>query len=504
MKILASNQIHEVDRYTIIHEPISSGDLMERAATACYGWITTRYPDKTMVKIFIGPGNNGGDGLAIAYLLLQAGYQVHTYVLFPQNKFSQDALQKFQRLMEGYENTVFLIKEPYIPVISPGDLVIDALFGTGLTRPLSGYPSHLINQINKSGAQIIAIDVPSGLFCDTNEGNNRDTIIKAHHTLTFGMPKLAFMFAENYVYSGELHILDIKLHPAGIEEQETRNFYLSREDIVPLLKTRSKFAHKGIFGHALLISGSFGKMGAAVMASKACLKTGVGLLTSHIPRKGYDILQTSVPEAMVSLDNNYDMVSEFPDQVKYNAIGIGPGIGTSHETTDVLREVLSKAALPIVMDADALNIMAMNQWLLCMIPPLTILTPHPKEFDRLAGESPNSYKRYLNQLDFSKKYNVIIVLKGAHTSITTPKGNCWFNSTGNPGMATAGSGDVLTGIILSFLAQGYEPETAAMLGVYLHGLAGDIALSMSSVESMIASDIINHIGNAFNNIRNNS
>jgi NAD(P)H-hydrate epimerase len=501
MKILSANQIREVDKYTIEHEPISSADLMERASLACSDWIVEHYPKSQTVKIFVGPGNNGGDGLCIAYFLLMAGFHVQAYVLYSPERMTNESMQKFQRLMEFYEEAVFPIQELYTPEVNSSDLVIDALFGTGLTRALSGYPSLLIGIINKSGAETIAIDVPSGLFCDSNEGNNRDTIIRARHTLTFQAPKLAFMFAENYGYTGDVHVLDIKLHPDAIEEQESKLYFQQVDDFEYLLKTRKKFDHKGVFGHALLIAGSYGKMGAAVLASRACLRTGVGLLTTHVPRKGYEIIQTTVPESMVSLDINEELVSELPYNDKFTAMGVGPGIGTSHETTDTIRELLSKTNAPIVMDADALNILSQNQWLLCMVPPLTILTPHPKEFDRLAGENPNGYKRFQSQLDFSRKYNVIIVLKGAYTSITTPDGEAWFNSTGNPGMATAGSGDVLTGIILSLLAQGYEPIAAARLGVYLHGLAGDIALTKNSYESIVSGDIINHIGNAFNKIR---
>ena len=501
MKILSASQIREVDKFTIDHEPISSADLMERASLVCSRWIVKNYPKTELIKVFIGPGNNGGDGLCIAYFLLVAGFNVHAYMLSPADKISGDALLKFQQLKEFQETAVSIIQEPYSPEILSTDLVVDALFGTGLTRPLSGVPALLINRINNSGAEIIAIDVPSGLFCESNESNSPNSIIKANHTLTFQMPKLAFMFAENYGYTGEVHILDIGLHPTGIDIQESKNNFLQVNDFEHQLKRRKKFDHKGVFGHALLIAGSYGKMGAAVLASRACMRTGVGLLTSHIPRKGFEIVQTTIPEAMVSLDTNDEFVSEIPESEKYTAVGVGPGIGTSSQTIDLIRNVLSKTNVPLVLDADALNILSQNQWLLCMIPPLTILTPHPKEFDRLAGENTDGYSRFLSQLDFSRKFNIIIVLKGAFTSITTPKGECWFNSTGNPGMATAGSGDVLTGIILSLLAQGYTPELAARLGVYIHGLAGDIALTKNSVESIVSGDIINYIGHAFNKIR---
>lgn len=503
MKILTASQIREVDKYTIEHEPISSSDLMERAAATCSRWIIERYSKSRDVKIFVGPGNNGGDGLCIAYHLLLAGYNVHAYIPFPREKFSPDTLLKYQRLMEHQDKAVFLVQEPYVPVINANDLVIDALFGTGLSRPLSGFVALIINHINKSSAEKISIDVPSGLFCDSNDGNIRDNIIKANHTLTFEVPKLMFLFAENYVYTGEMHVLNIGLHKDGLDRQETTSYFQTINNFRTVLKKRGKFDHKGTFGHALLVAGSYGKMGAAVLSSQACLRAGVGLLTTHIPRKGYEIMQTSVPEAMVSLDQENEVITEMPSLEKIDAIGVGPGLGTSFQTTDMLRELLAKTTVPLILDADALNILAQNQWLLCMLPHNTILTPHPKEFDRLAGDNINGHKRFLAQLEFSKKYNIIIVLKGAFTSITTPKGQSWFNSTGNPGMATAGSGDVLTGIILSLLAQGYDPVTAARLGVFLHGLAGDMALRKNSYESLLSGDIIKHTGNAFNKIRDN-
>jgi NAD(P)H-hydrate epimerase len=476
---------------------------MERAAATCSRWIIDRYAKTKDVKIFIGPGNNGGDGLCIAYHLLNAGYNVHAYIPFPRDKFTSDTLAKYQRLMEYQDKAVFFVQEPYVPVIHPNDLVIDALFGTGLSRPLSGFVALIINHINKSSAEKISIDVPSGLFCDSNDGNIRENIIKANHTLTFQMPKLMFLFAENYVFTGEMHLLDIGLHKEGTNMQETNYYFQTIDNFRPILKRRGKFDHKGTFGHALLVAGSYGKMGAAVLSSNACLRAGVGLLTTHIPKTGYQIIQTAVPEAMTSLDHENEIITEMPNLDKIDAIGIGPGIGMSFQTVDMMRELLSKSTVPMILDADALNILAQNQWLLCMLPSNTILTPHPKEFDRLAGDNINGHKRFLSQIEFSKKYNIIVVLKGAYTSITTPKGQCWFNSTGNPGMATAGSGDVLTGIILSLLAQGYEPVMAARLGVFIHGLAGDIALTKNSMESLLSSDIIKHTGNAFNKIRDN-
>jgi len=408
MKILSANQIREVDSYTILHEPVASADLMERAALVCANWVKDRYPSTFPVKIFAGLGNNGGDGLAIAYLLISSGYNVTTYILNSPEKFSTDALNKFERLQLNFQNTIKFLEEPNCPDILPSDIVIDALFGTGLTRPANGYAAKLICHINISGATVVSIDIPSGLFSDSDESNNRSAIIQAAHTLTFELPKLMFMFPDNSIYTGTWHLLKIGLHPKAIDIQECENYYQEASELQNFIKPRSRFAHKGSFGHALLFAGSFGKIGAAVLASKACLKSGVGLLTTHLPRKGYEILQISSPETMVSLDVHYDVITEVPALEKYSAIGMGPGMGKSDETVDVLREIITKSALPLVLDADAINILAEHQWLLNMIPPNTIITPHLKEFERLAGTYNSGYKRYLAQIDFSQKYNLII------------------------------------------------------------------------------------------------
>jgi NAD(P)H-hydrate epimerase len=500
MKILSCEQIRETDLFTINNEPIQSIDLMERAAKQCFNWLKVKFDNSRIFKIFTGPGNNGGDGLAIARMLFNEGYQVMVYLLANPEKLSPDALINYNRCLETGNYIHHLETDTDIDDFGKNDIIIDAIFGSGLSRVVEGIAASAIDLINKSNLPVISIDIPSGLFADNNTINNNSCIVRAHYTLTFQIPKLAFLFAENEPFVGELVILDIQLHKKGIEMQESDCFLTEIPDIKRTIKKRPKFAHKGSFGHALLIAGSYGKMGAVTLSSKACLRAGVGLLTSHIPKTGYAIVQSAIPEAMVSIDSDDEIFTLPPDLFKYTAIGIGPGIGTNTQTALALSEIIKLAEVPIVLDADAINIISNNPGLLGIISENTILTPHPGEFDRLVGPSKTGYDRYLKQIEFSKKHKIIVVLKGAYTSISNTNGRSYFNSTGNPGMATAGSGDVLTGIILSLLAQGYKPLDAAIAGVFIHGLAGDISLEDSSQEALIASDIINNLGKAFKKV----
>jgi len=362
--------------------------------------------------------------------------------------------------------------------------------------------------INQSDCTVVSIDMPSGLFFDNNNENDLNKIIHAHYTLTFQQPKLSFFFAENAAYTGQWKVLNIGLLPEAIEKQNSRYHVLQKKDIAAYIQPRNKFAHKGDFGHACLIAGSHGMMGACVLAAKACLRTGVGLVTTHIPQGENVIVQTSVPEALVSLDENPEVISQIPDLNSFSAIAIGPGIGKKQETQQAMLTLFylkntrkTNFSGSLVLDADALNILSENRDWLDMLPPNSILTPHPKEFDRLAGKSENSYQRHLKQIKMARKYSVFIVLKGAHTSIATPDGSCFFNTTGNPGMATAGSGDVLTGIIVSLLAQGWSPHRAACTGVWLHGAAGDIVALKSGQQALIAGDIIKNIGKAYKKLK---
>jgi len=502
MKILNSQQTREWDAFTIVNEPILSIDLMERASKSLFSWIVGHYNNTASFVIFAGSGNNGGDALALARLLHYDGYlNLKVVLLKIGDKLSVDCETNLDRLTSNTNVSITPIDEgDDFPEITPDDIVIDGIFGSGLTRPVLGYWASLIHYINNNSYEIIAIDLPSGLYGENNLENVGEKI-RAQFTLTFQLPKLAFFFADNYDYIGKWIVLDIDLHSNFLQNIEVAQFLTDHEDIVNLVKHRKTFAHKGTYGHVFLIAGSYQKMGAAVLAAKSCLRSGVGLVTVHVPETGRQIIQTAVPEAMVCIDETEMNYCGTERLEKYSAIGIGPGIGKKQSMQNALKRILENSANPIVLDADALNILAENKEWIEMLPKNAVLTPHPGEFDRLTYSHKTSFERYKTQLEFSKKYKIVLVLKGAYTSITDAEGNTFFNSNGNPGMATAGSGDVLTGIILSLLAQGYKPIDAAKIGVFLHGLAGDLAADEMGFEALIASDIINNRGNAFKRIK---
>jgi NAD(P)H-hydrate epimerase len=498
MKILPIEEIRKADAYTIEHEPISDINLMERAATELHDWILAKTSPGKPVKIFCGLGNNGGDGFALGRMLSVSGFQVTIIVMKYSDKMSDSCQINHERVLKTEDvNLIEIRKNNTLPQISNDDLIIDAIFGSGLTRPVSGFIADVIEHINKSDAITVSIDAPSGFFCDTTNRENKGAIIKADYTLSFQFPKLGFLFPENDIFVGQWVVLPIGLHPGFIEKVKVDNFFVRARDCRPLLKTRSKFAHKGTYGHGLLIAGGYGKMGAAVLAAKAGLKSGAGLITAHIPEKGNTIIQTAVPEAMVSIDSNEKFFSEVPQLAKYKAIAIGPGIGTGKETEKALKALIQNTTVPLIFDADALNILSENKTWIPFIPSGSIYTPHPGEFQRLIGKADNDFERNKMQREFSRKNQAYIILKGAHTAITCPDGSCYFNSTGNPGMATGGSGDVLTGILLGLMAQGYSSKATSILGVFLHGLAGDIATEKKGYEALIAGDIIDNLGRAF-------
>ncbi len=495
MKILSAAQIRDIDAYTIKHEPIPSIDLMERAAQAFVDWFTQHYWNVPNVKIFCGLGNNGGDGLAVARLLSQMHYTVEVFIVWYSDQTSDDFAANLERIQRHVVPKKIRTVADF-QSIDQTDLVIDALFGSGLTRPVEGLAAEVITAINQSKATTIAIDIPSGLFMDAHPPDNA-AIIKAARTVTFQLPKLAFLLPQNELYVGDWHVVDIQLHPSAIGQAVTPYFYVTDDLVRSKIRKRPKFSHKGLFGHALLVGGSYGKMGAAVLAAKACLRAGVGLLTVHVPWSGYEIMQVSVPEAMCLTDVEGQHVSEVSDTTKFNTIGIGPGLGTEEITEKGLEKLLQRTNQPMVLDADALNLLARNRGLLNLLPPQSILTPHPKEFERLAGKSDNDFHRLEKLRDFAQKHELIIVLKGAHTAVGLPSGEVYFNIAGNPGMATGGTGDVLTGIITALVAQQYPPADAAMLGVFFHTLAGNHAAEQKGYAGLIASDLIDFLPAAF-------
>jgi ADP-dependent NAD(P)H-hydrate dehydratase / NAD(P)H-hydrate epimerase len=499
MKIFTTSQVKQIDQFTIDNEPISSINLMERAAWQCTSWIIKHFGRSHPVKIFCGCGNNGGDGLAIARQLCTHDYHIDVYLIKLNPNLSDDAEVNYQKLKDTPGIKVNEIsKVSDLPGIDNDDIVIDALFGSGLNRPLSGLGAEVIDFLNRFESIKIAIDIPSGLM---GEGiSNKDAVFIANYTLTFQFPFLSFLLPENQQFVGKWEVLDIGLHKKYIQELSTPYHLTSNIDIN--LKKRPEFGHKGTFGHALIIAGSKGMAGASILSSKACLRTGCGLVTIHTPSNNAAIIQASFPEALVSYDLANDFITKLPDTKKYNAVAIGPGIGTNEQTKKALFDLFKTKHDNLVIDADALNIVSQDDSLLKLIPKNSIITPHPGEFDRLFGESKNSYERLMIQQSKAKDLGIIIILKGRYTSIALPTGLIYFNPTGNNGMATAGSGDVLTGMLVSLLAQGYQPAEAARVGTYLHGLAGDTTVAKYCKESIIASDIIENIYNAFMQFKN--
>ncbi|MFW5821392.1 MAG: NAD(P)H-hydrate dehydratase [Bacteroidota bacterium] len=497
MKIFKTEQVKEIDKYTIEKEPIASIDLMERASLAFVRWFMRTFDSSRKVVVFSGPGNNGGDGLAIARLLDKRFFNVDAYLLKLGSSFSEDLSINKERLEKSGAGFKVIEKEDALPELPEDIIIIDAIFGSGLSRKAEGLPAAAIRLINTSGADVVSVDIPSGLFGEDNSDNDPDLIVNADYTITFELPFLSFFFPENEKYCGKWHAYSIGLHPEAIKKTKTSYYLVDKDMVSGMVKERSRFAHKGTFGNALYIAGSDGMMGAAVLGIKACLRAGAGLATAHVPGKTYNIIQMAVPEALISIDPSDTIFTDIPDLEKYSAIGAGPGLGTLPKSSVALEKLLKNAGVPLVLDADALNLISANKELMNLIPRGSVITPHPKEFDRLFGGSDNMYQRHQKQLEEAEKYGIYIVLKYAHTMICDPEGTSWINHSGNPGMASGGSGDVLTGIILSFLAQGYEPGDSAILGVYLHGLAGDLALENQSYESLIPGDIIDYLGKAF-------
>ena len=501
MKIFTAEQQRAADAYTIANEPIASIDLMERASQKCFDRIQELYPELKRIAIYCGVGNNGGDGLVLARLFREAGVEVTCYVVPFSNHPSADFTTNLERL-KNVQEVQEITEETQIEIPSGVDLVLDALFGTGLSRPIEGLTSKVVQAINQSTETVVAIDCPSGLFTEDNENNVLDAVIQADITLTFESPKLAFLFPENAKYVGRWEVVPIGLHPSYLAAEATPYQLLTLAGVQQLIAPRPKFSHKGNYGHALIAAGSKGKMGAAILAAKACLRTGAGLLTTQVPSCGYTIMQTTVPEAMCLVDEHEDFIGPHAFK-KHNAFGIGPGIGNQKATQNAVKAEIQNSTDPLILDADALNILADNKTWFSFIPNGSILTPHLGEFERLIGKIANPYARLQKQREFAQRYGVFVLLKGAYSAIAAPDGKVYFNTTGNPGMATAGSGDVLTGMLTSLLAQRYAPLSVVIIGVYLHGLAGDYAATEIGMDALIASDIIDAIGPAFEFLRGN-
>lgn len=444
--------------------------------------------------VFCGKGNNGGDGLALVRILLNNNIPATAYILETGKPGTEDFQNNLQQLHHISTDIHFLQSDNFFPFIKTDSLVIDALFGTGLNKPLNGIARQLAIHINHSGATVISIDVPSGMFID--KSTRAHTAIQATHTLAFQQVKLAFMMPENYRYTGEFHLLPIGLSEKFETMERSRYELVNPELIRQISRPISKFAHKGERGHAAMVGGSFGMMGAAVLAAKGCLHSGVGKLTCHTPDCGYQVMQVSVPEAMCKITGEH-FPGTFEHSDRYSGIGMGPGIGTNKKTKQLLMEILTTVTVPMVLDADALNLLAADSQLLHMLPAGTIITPHIGEFERLFGPAADDFERLETAIEKAATQQIYIILKGHYTAVITPGKMVYFNTTGNAGMAKAGMGDVLTGIITGLISQRYSLPEAALLGVYLHGLAGDIAAAKYSQQAMQASQLADSIQDAW-------
>lgn len=484
MKILTGNQIKEADRYTIENEPISSIDLMERASNVIAQWIDTNIEKNKPLLFLIGKGNNGGDGLAVARILYHAGYTCSVYLPYEKEQLSEECRLNLERLPNGL--TILDFNK-----INSNTIIIDALLGTGVKGELQEPLVSLIGKINSLSNKVISIDLPSGMI--TEFGNAEQKIVKADITLTLQFPKVAMLLPEAGEYCGEIKVLPIGLSKSYINKTPTTYHYITKSLIDSILLKRDKFAHKGTYGHALLICGSRGMGGAAVLATGAALRSGCGLVTMHIPEDERYAVQSTFPSAILSLDEDY-YFSEIPsDLTKYTAIGIGCGLNKMPQSLEAFRQLLGSTRRPMVIDADALNMIADHYKLRNHIPENSVLTPHPGELKRLVGEWEDERHKLELVRRLASSLKSIIVVKGAHTMVCLPDGNCYFNSTGNSGMAKGGSGDVLTGYITGLMARGYSSAQAALIGVYKHGLAGDKAAVKYGVESMNSRDLIDEL-----------
>ncbi|HRD58778.1 MAG TPA: NAD(P)H-hydrate dehydratase [Ferruginibacter sp.] len=489
MKIFSAPQINEWDQFTIASEPITSLGLMERAANACVAWLLHHYPSKDFY-IFCGPGNNGGDGLAIARQLHHHNLMVSVFVI-PSAKHSFDFDANLQQLPLAVSH---INSANDFPEIKNNAIIIDALFGTGLNKPLTGVVAELVTYINYAEAPIISIDMPSGMFADLTSCNN--TVVKALHTLSFQCNKLAFMMTENLPFTGKVQLLDIGLQQSYYHSTETDLFTIDAPLIKEIYKPRKNWVHKYNVGHALIYAGSKTMMGAALLCSKACLRAGAGLVSLHVAEAQMQVLHSAIPEVIATDENNFRVASQ-----KKNCIVFGPGLYVNESNHSLLKTILLEWVGNLLIDASGLEMLKDHLTLLKKRPALqTVLTPHAGEFDKLFGKCNNDFDRFVLAIQKAKEYGVIIVLKGPHTLVACPDGKAFFNTSGNSGMATAGTGDVLAGIIAGLMAQHYQAKEACILGVYLHGLAGDKAAAHFSKEAMIASDIIENLGVAFSTI----
>ncbi len=495
MKLFNAQQIYAADKFTIEKQKITSDSLMERSAIQIFNWMHLRMQGAPVkIHLFCGIGNNGGDGIALARHLQEHGYNIEVYVVNYSEKRSKDFLINLDRLKDRKIWPNFLDDNCDFPEIGRDDIIVDAIFGIGLNRAPEDWVVDLMAHLHGSEAFILSVDIPSGLYTDKIPAN-KEAVVKANYVLSFQAPKLVFFLPETGIYINQWEVLDIGLDSEFLMSENTAYEIIGKHEVLPLYVPREKFSHKGTYGHALLIGGSYGKIGAMILASEASLRAGSGLTTVCVPNCGYVPMQSSVSEVMV-LSGGEELISEIKIDFEPSAVGIGVGFGKHDDTVKAFGDFLKNSKKPIVIDADALNILSENKKFLKDVPAQSVLTPHPKELERLIGKWENDFDKLAKTKAFAKKYDFVLVIKGAHT-ITIYENKGYINTTGNPGMATAGSGDVLTGIITGLIAQGYETLSAAIFGIYLHGKAGDLMVEKTGYQSLIATNIVEGIKEAY-------
>lgn len=495
MKLFTAKQIYSADKFTTEKQNIATEELMERAAIQIFNWMHLRMQGAPVkIHLFCGIGNNGGDGIALARHLQEHGYNIAVNVVNYSEKRSKDFLINLKRLKERKIWPNYMDSECEFPAIGKDDIIVDAIFGIGLNRTPADWVIKLIAHLHASQAFILSVDIPSGLYAD-KAPEHTEAVVKANYVLSFQTPKLIFFLPETGIFVDQWEVLDIGIDPEFLTKEETDYVLIGKNEVLPLYIPREKYSHKGTYGHALVVGGSYGKIGAVQLASKAALSIGSGLVTAYIPKCGYQSLQTALPEAMVLTDDE-EALSKINFDIEPTVIGIGVGMGTAQNTVKGFKEFLKLNQCPLVIDADGLNMLVANKSLLKLLPSKTILTPHPKELERLIGSWKDDFEKLEKAKLFSDTYDCILVIKGAHT-ITLFNKKGYVNTTGNPGMATAGSGDVLTGILTGLIAQGYDPLHAAIFGVYLHGKSADIAIESKAYQALLASDIIAGLGLAY-------
>lgn len=499
MKLFSKEQIYEGDKLTTERQKISSTELMERAGIQIFNWMHSRMQGAQVpIHVFCGIGNNGGDGMVLARHLITHGYNVITYIVNCSDKRSKDFLINYDRVKNVTKDWPKMLScgsDFSEIVIGVDDIIVDAVFGIGLNRPPNDWVIELFEKFRASKAFTLSIDIPSGLYTDKAVEDEK-AVVNAGYTLSFQSPKLVFFLPETAKFTVQWEALDIGIDREYLMQTETEVELISKYEVLPLYKPRQKFSHKGDFGHVLILGGSHGKIGAVNLASRAALSSGAGLVTAYIPKCGYHSLQAAIPEVMVITDEDETHIRNIEFEIEPTVIGVGVGLGTSARTSKTFEAFLKQNKIPLIIDADGLNILSKKKALLKLLPEQTILTPHPKELERLVGKWSNDFEKLKKVKAFSKKYNVIVLIKGAN-SITVYKDKLYINTTGNPGMATAGSGDVLAGLISGLVAQGYKSLAATIFGVYLHGRSADISLEDYGYQSLIASHIIETIGEAY-------